>query len=407
MRKILQINSVVNTGSTGRIAEGIGQTAMKAGWRSYIAYGRSANPSQSELIKIGDKWDMYNHMLQTRVLDNHGLASKRATRKFIQQIEQIKPDIIHLHNIHGYYLNYQILFEYLSKSNIPVVWTLHDCWPFTGHCAHWSYTECDKWKTGCENCPRKHGYPSSWFVARSKQNYIDKKECFTSIRNLVFVPVSDWLGNFIPETFMKNYPVHRIYNGVDISVFKPNRNRTAVFQRYGIHANYCVLAVTSMWTVSKGYNDLRELSSLLGDSFSVVLVGINKEQQKELSADMVGILRTENISQLADLYASADVFVNLTYADSFPTTNLEALACGTPVVTYRTGGSPEAVSSETGFVVKQGNLDEVVQAVKTVCQRGKAFYVDACRKRAVQCFDKEKQFQQYIHLYNHILQENK
>ena len=403
MPTLLQINSVANTGSTGRIAEGIGLAAIKAGWKSYIAYGRYANPSQSELIKIGNKWDVYNHVLQTRLFDRHGLASKSATKKFIQQIEEIKPDIIHLHNIHGDYLNYPILFEHLSKNNIPVVWTLHDCWPFTGHCAHWAFTGCDKWKTGCNHCIQQKSYPSSWFSDRSEQNYKNKRKTFTAVSNITFVPVSDWLGNFIPDTFMKDYPVHRIYNGIDLSAFQPSNNKKKVFQQYQIATKHCVLAVTNVWTVSKGYNDLKKISTLLGDDYTLVMVGVNEKQQKELPANIKGILRTENIIQLADLYAAADVFVNPTYADSFPTTNLESLACGTPVITYRTGGSPEAISPETGFVVKQGDIQGIVNAIKKICQEGKETYSKACRDRAVRYFNKEERFQEYINLYNQIL----
>ena len=403
MLTLLQINSVANTGSTGRIAEGIGQAAMKAGWKSYIAYGRYANPSQSELIKIGNKWDVYNHVLQTRLFDKHGLASESTTRKLIQQIEQIKPDIIHLHNIHGYYLNYLILFEYLSKVNIPVVWTLHDCWPFTGHCAHWAFTGCDKWQTGCNRCIQQKSYPLSWFIDRSEQNYKDKKDAFTSVPNITFVPVSNWLGNSILDTFMKDYPIHRIYNGVDLSVFQPRDSKKEIFKQYQITTGHCVLAVTNVWTVSKGYNDLKQISSLLGNDYTLVMVGVNEKQQKELPANIKGILRTENITQLADLYAAADVFINPTYADSFPTTNLEALACGTPVITYRTGGSPEAISPETGFVVEQGDVQGMASAIKKICQEGKETYSKACRDRAVQYFNKEERFQEYIDLYNQIL----
>lgn len=403
MPTLLQINSVVNTGSTGRIAEGIGQAAMKAGWKSYIAYGRYANPSQSELIKIGNKWDVYNHVLQTRLFDKHGLASKRATRKLIQQIEQIKPNIIHLHNIHGYYLNYPILFEYLSKTNIPVVWTLHDCWAFTGHCAHWAFVGCDRWKSGCNGCIQQKGYPSSWFKDSSAQNYEDKRNAFTSVSNITFVPVSDWLGNFIPDTFMKGYPISRIYNGIDLSVFQPQNKKEEIFQQYHIVTKYCVLAVTNVWTVSKGYNDLKKISSLLGNDYTLLMVGVSEKQQKELPTHIKGILRTENITQLADLYAVADVFVNPTYADSFPTTNLEALACGTPVITYRTGGSPEAISFETGLVVEQGDIQGLVKAIEKICQEGKGTYSKACRDRAVQYFNKEERFREYVDLYNQIL----
>lgn len=192
--KLLQINSIVNSGSTGRIAEEIGQTAIKAGWDSYIAYARKYGSSNSKLIKIGNNIDIKMHGLKTRMFDKHGLASKNATRNFITEIEKIKPDIIHLHNIHGYYINIEILFKYLKYSNIPIVWTLHDCWPITGHCTHFAFIGCEKWKSQCNNCPQKNSYPSSWLFDRSEKNFNLKKELFTSLPNLTLVPVSKWLA---------------------------------------------------------------------------------------------------------------------------------------------------------------------------------------------------------------------
>ncbi len=241
------------------------------------------------------------------------------------------------------------------------------------------------------------------FKDSSAQNYEDKRNAFTSVSNITFVPVSDWLGNFIPDTFMKGYTIYRIYNGIDLSVFQPQNKKEEIFQQYHIVTKYCVLAVTNVWTVSKGYNDLKKISSLLGNDYTLLMVGVNEKQQKELPTHIKGILRTENITQLADLYAVADVFVNPTYADSFPTTNLEALACGTPVITYRTGGSPEAISSETGLVVEQGDIQGLVKAIKKICQKGKDTYSKACRDRAVQYFNKEERFQEYVDLYNQIL----
>ena len=283
------------------------------------------------------------------------------------------------------------------------MWTLHDCWSFTGHCAHWAFTGCDKWETGCNRCIQQKSYPSSWFKDSSAQNYEDKRNAFTSVSNITFVPVSDWLGNFIPDTFMKGYAIYRIYNGIDLSVFQPQNKKEEIFQQYRIVTKYCVLAVTNVWTVSKGYNDLKKISSLLGNDYTLLMVGVNEKQQKELPTHIKGILRTENITQLADLYAVADVFVNPTYADSFPTTNLESLACGTPVITYRTGGSPEAISSETGLVVEQGDIQGMVIAIEKICQEGKSTYSKACRDRAVRYFNKEERFQEYINLYNQIL----
>ena len=403
MPTLLQINSVANTGSTGRIAEGIGQAAIKAGWKSYIAYGRYANPSQSELIKIGNKWDIWNHVLQTRLFDKHGLASKGATKKLIQRIEQIKPNIIHLHNIHGYYMNYPILFEYLSKNNIPVVWTLHDCWPFTGHCAYFSYLGCEKWKLQCKHCPNLKEYPTSFGLDNSNTNYKSRKKYFTLIHNLTLVPVSDWLENLVHQSFLKKCYSQRIYNGVDTAIFHPMPMSNSILNKYSIPNSNFVLGVANVWEKRKGLQDFIQLRKILPTSYSIVLVGLNSRQIAELPNGIIGIQRTENVEQLRNLYTSALAFVNPTWEDNFPTTNLEALACGTPVITYQTGGSPEAISPETGFVVEQGDIQGMVNAIKKICQEGKETYSKACRDRAVRYFNKEERFQEYIDLYNQIL----
>ena len=403
MPTLLQINSVANTGSTGRIAEGIGQTAIKAGWKSFIAYGRYAYSSQSELIKIGNKWDIWNHVLQTRLFDKHGLTSKGSTKKLIQRIEQIKPDIIHLHNIHGYYLNYPVLFEYLSPSNIPVVWTLHDCWPFTGHCAYFSYLGCEKWKLQCKHCPNLKEYPTSFGLDNSNTNYLLRKKYFTSISNLTLVPVSDWLENLVHQSFLKKCYSQRIYNGVDTAIFHPMPTSNSILNKYSIPNSNFVLGVANVWEKRKGLQDFIQLRKFLPAFYSIVLVGLNSRQITELPNGIIGIQRTENIEQLRDLYASALAFVNPTWEDNFPTTNLESLACGTPVITYRTGGSPEAISPETSFVVEQGDIQGMVNAIEKICQEGKENYSKACRDRAVRYFNKEERFQEYIDLYNQIL----
>ena len=400
---LLQINVVANSGSTGRITEGIGQMAIKAGWKSYIAYGRWANQSQSELAKIGNKWDVYSHVLQTRLFDRHGLASKGATQKLIRQIEQIKPDIIHLHNVHGYYLNYPILFDYLSKLHIPMVWTLHDCWPFTGHCAYFSYSGCEKWKLQCNHCPNKREYPASFGLDHSAANYRLKKKYFTSIPNLTLVSVSDWLNSLLLCSFLRNYVSRRIYNGIDTEVFQPIEWSDALLDKYKIPTTNFVLGVSNVWDRRKGLQDFVRLRELLPDSYAIVLVGLSQQQISKLPQGIIGVQRTEDVACLRALYSGALAFVNLTWEDNFPTTNLEALACGTPVITYRTGGSPEAVTPETGFVVEQGNLKRVVQAIETIYYKRKSVYVDVCRERAVRYFDKEKRFEEYINLYQALL----
>lgn len=403
--KLLQINSVVNSGSTGRIAEEIGQLAMKNGWKSYIVYGRNGRESQLETIKIGNDCDIKWHWVQTRLFDRHGLASKKATNELVKKIKEIKPDIIHLHNLHGYYLNIEILFHYLATADIPVVWTLHDCWPMTGHCAYFSFIGCNKWKMQCEHCPQKKGYPASYCLDRSFKNYQLKKELFTSVPQMALVPVSNWLADIGKKSFLKNYPIKTIYNGVDITVFSPC-SVTETRQKYKIAENtFLVLGVASTWERRKGLKDFIQLSKSLKNNEKIVLVGLTNKQMKNLPSNIWGINRTENVHELAELYSLADVFVNPTWEDNFPTTNTEALACGTPVITYRTGGSPEAITSETGFVVEQGDLKGIRDAIDTIKSKGKGFYAEACRERAVRMFNKNDRYTEYLQLYEQMLSE--
>jgi putative colanic acid biosynthesis glycosyltransferase len=402
MKTLLQINSVVNSGSTGRIAEDIGRIAMGKGWKSYIAYARNERPSQSQLIKIGSDWDIKMHGLQTRLMDNHGFASNRATHKFIEEVERIKPTIVHLHNIHGYYINIEILFNYLAKADIPVVWTLHDCWAFTGHCCHFTFIGCDKWKTHCYECPQKMSYPASYLIDNSRDNFTRKRELFNSVKNMTIVPVSNWLGGLVGESFLKKYPKKVIHNGVDLDTFKP-MNMESIAKKYNTQNKFVLLGVANIWGQRKGLQDFLELSNHLNNDEVIVLVGLSKEQTKDLPSNIIGLERTESVQELAELYSLADVFINPTYEDNFPTTNIESLACGTPVVTYKTGGSPEAIDANTGFVINQGDIDGLIKVVAEIKSKGKNYYVDACVDRARRMYDKEDRFEEYINLYEQLI----
>lgn len=402
MKTLLQINSVVNSGSTGRIAEEIGQSAIAAGWESYIAYGRNERPSSSKLIRIGSDKDIKLHGLQTRLFDRNGLGSKYATTAFIRKVEDIKPDIVHLHNIHGYYINMEVLFLYLKRVNIPVVWTFHDCWPITGHCSYFSFVGCEKWKTQCYKCPQKRGYPSSYFIDRSKKNYNLKKELFNSFSNLTLVPVSEWLSGVLEESFLQNYPIRVINNGINTEAFKPSEG-SAFRTKYSLDDKFILLGVASIWDERKGLKDFIELSKLLNSDYQIVLVGLTNKQIKQLPENILGIERTESVEGLAEIYASSDVFINPTYEDNFPTTNLESLACGTPVITYETGGSPEAIDESTGIVVEQGNINKLVDAINQIKSHDKQYYSDACVERAHRLYRKEDRYREYIDLYEYLL----
>ena len=394
MPKLLQINVTANWGSTGKIAENIGKLAIDNGWESNIAFSRGIPQSSSNLIRIGSKADMVAHGIQSRILDNHGLASVSSTKHFVDEIKKLGPDIIHLHNIHGYYLNYEILFDFLKNFNRPVIWTLHDCWPVTGHCAYFTYSKCVKWQTGCHDCMALGSYPKSFFRDGSKRNFRRKKNAFTGVNNLTLVPVSDWLKRQLEMSFLREYPITTIHNGIDLDVFSPTEN---VEKR-----DKMILGVASVWDKRKGLDEFVKLRGLLPDSYRITLVGLSKNQIKGLPEGIDALQRTENVQQLVKLYSEADVFVNPTLEDTFPTTNLEALACGTPVITYNTGGSPEAVDSETGFVVDYMDIYSLVEKIKFVCKE-KPFTSDACRDRAELLYDRKNSFKKYIELYNSLI----
>ena len=412
MKRLLQINPVVRVStSTGRIMQEIGELAMQNGWESYVAYSKGRDGIRtcaSHTIPVGNKWDTWMHGLETRLLDRHGLASVSATYDFIKQLKEISPDIVHIHNIHGYFLNYPILFEYLSKSGIPVVWTVHDCWLYTGHCYYYSYIQCNKWKNGCGDCPQKRKFPASWWMDRSARNYQDKREAFTSMPHdkLTIVPVSDWIRGEMSRSFLKGYPFRVIHNGIDTEVFTVY-GADEVKRKYGWQGKHVLLGVASIWSEEKGLPDFIKLAQQLRDDEMIVLVGVTEEQKSQLPQNVYGIRRTENIRELAQLYSAADVFVNPTWQDNYPTVNLEAIACGTPVVTYRTGGSVEAVTEDTGFIVEQGDVKGLLDAVRVIEQYGKHYYADRCRKYALANFRKEDRYADYLNLYEELCTNNR
>jgi glycosyltransferase involved in cell wall biosynthesis len=420
---ILQIDACKNTLSTGKISEDIGKVAISKGWDSWKAYSvrmENDKPSASHLIPVGSMADVYCHKLETSIFDNHcfGFASIGATRKLIKKIEEIKPNVIHLHDIKGYWLNHRVLFEYFANLDIPIVWTLHDSWMFTGHCAYPTFVPCYRFveKTpdkkdsvlthGCHNCPRTREYPASYVFDRSRKNYRLKREAYKSVKNLILVPVSNWLGDVARQSYLSNCRIEVIHNGVDIDAFKPqdSQYKDEIRMKYGIVKNrHIILGVAAPWSERKGLKDFIQLSKNLRDSELIVLVGLTKEQIDELPKNIIGITRTDNQKELACLYSMADVFVNPTYADNFPTVNLEALACGIPVVTYNTGGSPEAIDEGTGIVVEQGDITALRKAIDTVLGKGNMYFFEACRRRSEDFFDKDKCFLQYIRLYEEIV----
>lgn len=396
MPTLLQIDSCLNMLSTGRITESIGKLAIKNGWEVYIVHGAryARQGSCMKSIQAESKLGEYLHYAEGLFLDNHGLSSSRATKKIIEHIMDIQPDVVQLHCIHGYYLNYKLLFEYLNTTNIPIVWTFHDCWAFTGHCAHFVTSSCYKWRDGgCHDCPRKGDYPKS-YVDRSRRNYELKKALFSNCKNLHIVTVSKWLASFTRESFFSVKDIRIINNGVDVNLFKPSCGKT--------NDRFKIIDVASAWGEEKGLYDFYRIRELLPiDQYDITLVGLTQKQIECLPMGIKGISRTNSINELARLYSEANVMVNPTYADSFPTVNMEALACGTPVITYRTGGSPEIIDEKTGVVIEQGDVEGLVSAIIKMKEFPLSSY--DCRNRAVKEFDKDKRFSDYITLYESLI----
>jgi glycosyltransferase involved in cell wall biosynthesis len=407
MSTILQICVEGNRASVGRIAESLGVLALQNGWESYIAYGRFPRQSKSKLIRIGSNWEVFLHGLQTRFFDRQGLGSKRATVKLVRKIKDIKPDVIHLHHLHGYYINIEILFKYLSQASIPVIWTFHDCWSVTGHCCHFDYVGCEKWKSECHHCPQKREYPASYFIDRSRKNFNLKKELFNSVSNMMVVTVSNWLNGVVGESFMAKLPRQLIFNGIDINTFVPKLNQQEVRKKYNLGNRFVILGVANVWSKRKGLSDFIELSKYVGKDISILLlIGVKDSQIKRLPGNIIGIRRTENLQQLIELYSMADLFLNLSVEETFGLATAEALACGTPAVVYNATACPEVINVDTGIVVEKNNINGLLGAIETVKKNGKEFYSSACRSRAVNLFNKDDRFQEYINLYERMISNN-
>lgn len=396
MSRLLQINTNIGWNSVGRIIGRIGDAAMSAGWESYIAYsrdpGNEAPGATSRLIGIGSRLDRCRHGLLTRLTDAHGLGSAAATRALIRQIDAIAPDVVHLHNIHGYYINYQILCDGLGRSGVPVVWTLHDCWPLTGHCPYPDTSGCDGFVSGCHDCTQTHSYPASWFVSRAERNLRDKADAFGRIDNLTIVPVSHWLDGVAARSFMSGKRRIVIHNGIDTGVFAPS----------GDMKTRSVFAAASVWDERKGLADIVRLRELLAPDITVTVAGLSSSQSKTMPAGVTCVSRCDDARQLARHYSRAGVFVNLSSADNLPSVNLEAQACGTPVVCYDTGGMPETISAATGIAVGRGDVAAAASAVMRVLDNPKLYDGAECRRHILGHFDAAHAFDNYVDLYKRL-----
>lgn len=404
MPTLVQIAVEGNIGSTGTIAEAIGQTAIQNGWKSYIAHGRFPRPSTSELIRIGSDFEVMLHGLETRFFDRHGLGSKNATKKLIKELEKVKPDVIHLHHLHGYYINFEILFTFLKKTNIPVVWTFHDCWSITGHCCHFDHIGCEKWKSICMHCPQIHEYPASLFVDRSKKNFILKKRIFNSLSNLTIVSVSKWLDRVVKESFLSSIPRKIIYNGIDTKRFNPKSDNSFISKRIpALQGKIILLGVSGVWNDKKGLNDFLVLSKQLNNDEVIILVGLSKNQINGLPINIIGIEKTENQDELKNLYVSANIFLNLSVEETFGLTTAEALACGTPAIVYDSTACPEIIDTQTGVVVPKRNFIKLREAINEIMTNGKNAYSAKCRERALKLFERTDRYNEYFNLYKLLI----
>lgn len=363
--RILFINSVCGIRSTGRIVTESAEELMAFGNECRIAYGRESIPTKYKNLsyRIGTDINVKINALNARAFDNDGFSAKKETEKFIEWANNYDPDVLWLHNLHGYYINIELLFNWIkTRPNMQVKWTLHDCWAFTGHCAYFSMINCNKWKIQCEKCIQKRGYPASYFIDNSKKNFERKRNAFTGVKHMTLITPSKWLADLVSESYLKEYNVEVHYNTIDKTVFKPTASNFR--ERYQLKDKLIVLGVASTWDKRKGLKDFIKLEKMLSDRYSIVLVGVDKKQKKVLSNRFITIEKTNSAKELAEIYTAADVFLNLTYEDNYPTVNLEAQACGTPCITYRTGGSVESVSPE--FVVEQGDLDALILKLQEI-----------------------------------------
>lgn len=396
--KVLMINCVCGIRSTGRICTDLSEILENCGHECRIVFGRENVPEKYQRIavKLERSIDIKINALKARLFDNEGFNAKKETRKLIEYIEEYKPDIIHLHNLHGYYLNIELLLKYLAESEIPVVYTMHDCWAVTGHCAHFTNIKCEKWKNGCFKCAIKKEYPSSFLMDSSKENWEKKRVLFQKLKNIKIVTPSVWLADVLKQSYLKDKPIVVIPNGVDMVVFQPTES---VFRKkYKLENKHIVLGVATAWSERKGLKEFIHLPEELDDSYQVVLVGLTQNQIQKLPDDIIGIERTNSIQELAGLYTTADVFVNAGQEETMGLTTVEAMACGTPVVVSNLTAVPEVVDSDGGIIFTDYSVECMAEKIRAAV--GMSF--PYTRRNAVR-YEKKRQYKKYLELYETMI----
>lgn len=393
--KIVFVNSVC-CGSHGGIVADLRHAAQAAGYDPIVAYARWGADPDARCVRIGGQLDIAAHGLLSRALDGHGFGSSKATRDFVRALEEMKPALLHLHNLHGYYINIEILFDYIRRSGIPTLWTLHDCWAFTGHCSHFVRAGCDKWKTQCHACPLTREYPVSYGLDRSRSNYLRKKRAFTGLKNLRLAAPSRWLAEQASQSFLNDTPIDIVPNGVDLDVFSPP-------QRPAVKGRPLAIAVAAKFDARKGYADtLAAAQSLLGKA-DVTLVGLTAKQIAALPPGIQGVEKISDRMTLADIYRRADILINTTYEDTYPTVNMEAIASGVPVVSYAVGGCVEQVTDGCGRLVRVGDVEGMARAALDVLEENRAALRESCREYALGQFDRRRAASTYVGIYNDMV----
>lgn len=404
-KKLYQIVDSVNHGSVGKIAESIGAAALCAGWESIIAYGRSYKESSSNVYRIGNRFDRNKHVVGARLFGMNGLLSTIATKKLIVNIKDQNPDLIHLHNLHGYFLNYEVLINFLAISKIPLVWTIHDCWSFTGHCPHFDHINCNKWKNECYSCPQIGEYPKT-YIDRSRFHFLKKKELYQKIDRLTIVSVSKWMDSLLSYSILSKFNHLQIYSGIDLNVFKPKVDYNGFYDKYPHYKDKRLfLSVSSHWFLKKGFFDLISFSKLLKPDEVLILIGPLPKIDMELSDNLVLINYIEG-SELIEYYSHADVYLNLSYEESFGLTTIEAMACGTPAVVYDCTALKESIDFNTGISVPKGNLIELRRAIDLILYRRETHdFFTHCIKRVHDLFCRQSNAHTYIDLFESLLTE--
>ncbi len=407
MMKVLQINTYYKKGSTGKIVEQLLETQKNSYIDGYVLYGKGDLVDEPNVYKINTKLGYYYHKFMTHVFGKHSFYSKRKTKKAMRIIEQIKPDVIHLHNLHGHYLNVQVLFNYILKNEIPVVWTFHDCWAFTGHCAYFHEIGCEKWKTGCFKCELKYSYPRSFIFDRSKQSYIEKKRLFTSIRNINLVNVSRWVDGLVSESFFMDKPHSVIYNWIDRDIFNGNTESDWIRKKYNIDNKFVILGVAAGWTERKGIRDFVELSNFINDDEVIFLIG-SAPTNLTLPKGIINIPAITDQTLLAQYYAMADVYINPSRQETFGLTTAEAMSCGTPAIVYDVTACPEivGVDEKCGYIAKAYEVSDIYSKIKKIKLKGKSFYSINAIQRVEQLFDNGHNLNEYIKLYREVTNKN-